>query len=378
MKKIIAMLAGAAMMVSCGGNQTQEESSTIKVGGMGPLTGSAAMYGTTIEKGAKLAFEEINNNGGVLGKKLEYISLDEKADPIEAVNAYNKLVDEGVVAILGSVTSKPTLAVAELAAKDGMPMITPTGTQINITDAGPNVFRVCFTDPYQGSTLAKFAKDKLNAKTAAVMVNTSSDYSDGIANAFIEQAKKEGIEIVAKEGYSDGDKDFKAQLTKINGENPDILIVPEYYELSALIATQAREIGMKSTFVGPDGWDGIIGALDPSAYSVVDNSYFTNHYSAEDSSEKVQSFLKKYREKYNEEPTAFSALAYDNVYILKNAIEKAGTTDKEDLVKAIKASDTDGITEHLTFDEKNNPIKAVTIIKVKDGKYIFDSVVETK
>lgn len=378
MKKIIAMLAGAAMMVSCGGNQTQEESSTIKVGGMGPLTGSAAMYGTTIEKGAKLAFEEINNNGGVLGKKLEYISLDEKADPIEAVNAYNKLVDEGVVAILGSVTSKPTLAVAELAAKDGMPMITPTGTQINITDAGPNVFRVCFTDPYQGSTLAKFAKDKLNAKTAAVMVNTSSDYSDGIANAFIEQAKKEGIEIVAKEGYSDGDKDFKAQLTKINGENPDILIVPEYYELSALIATQAREIGMKSTFVGPDGWDGIIGALDPSAYSVVDNSYFTNHYSAEDSSEKVQSFLKKYREKYNEEPTAFSALAYDNVYILKNAIEKAGTTDKEDLVKAIKASDTDGITGHLTFDEKNNPIKAVTIIKVKDGKYIFDSVVETK
>lgn len=378
MKKIIAMLAGAAMMVSCGGNQTQEESSTIKVGGMGPLTGSAAMYGTTIEKGAKLAFEEINNNGGVLGKKLEYISLDEKADPIEAVNAYNKLVDEGVVAILGSVTSKPTLAVAELAAKDGMPMITPTGTQINITDAGPNVFRVCFTDPYQGSTLAKFAKDKLNAKTAAIMVNTSSDYSDGIANAFIEQAKKEGIEIVAKEGYSDGDKDFKAQLTKINGENPDILMVPEYYELSALIATQAREIGMKSTFVGPDGWDGIIGALDPSAYSVVDNSYFTNHYSAEDSSEKVQSFLKKYREKYNEEPTAFSALAYDNVYILKNAIEKAGTTDKEDLVKAIKASDTDGITGHLTFDEKNNPIKAVTIIKVKDGKYIFDSVVETK
>lgn len=378
MKKIIAMLAGAAMMVSCGGNQTQEESSTIKVGGMGPLTGSAAMYGTTIEKGAKLAFEEINNNGGVLGKKLEYISLDEKADPIEAVNAYNKLVDEGVVAILGSVTSKPTLAVAELAAQEGMPMITPTGTQINITDAGPNVFRVCFTDPYQGSTLAKFAKDKLNAKTAAVMVNTSSDYSDGIANAFIEQAKKEGIEIVAKEGYSDGDKDFKAQLTKINGENPDILMVPEYYELSALIATQAREIGMKSTFVGPDGWDGIIGALDPSAYSVVDNSYFTNHYSAEDSSEKVQSFLKKYREKYNEEPTAFSALAYDNVYILKNAIEKAGTTNKEDLVKAIKASDMDGITGYLTFDEKNNPIKAVTIIKVKDGKYIFDSVVETK
>lgn len=378
MKKIIAMLAGATMMMSCGANQSQEESSTIKVGGMGPLTGSAAMYGITVDKGAKLAFEEINANGGVLGKKFEYISLDEKADPIEAVNAYNKLTDEGVVAILGSVTSKPTLAVAELAAQDGIPMITPTGTQINITDAGPNIFRVCFTDPYQGSTLAKFSKDKLGAKTAAIMVNTSSDYSDGIANAFIKQAEKEGIKVVAKEGYSDGDKDFKAQLTKINSENPDILVVPEYYELSALIATQAREIGMQSTFVGPDGWDGIIGALDSSSYSVVDNSYFTNHYSTEDSNEKVQSFLKKYREKYNEEPTAFSALAYDTVYVLKNAIDKAGTTDKAELTKAIKASDMDGVTGHLTFDKNNNPIKAVTIIKVQDGKYIFDSVVETK
>lgn len=378
MKKIIAMLAGATMMMSCGANQSQEESFTIKVGGMGPLTGSVAMYGITVDKGAKLAFEEINANGGVLGKKFEYISLDEKADPIEAVNAYNKLTDEGVVAILGSVTSKPTLAVAELAAQDGIPMITPTGTQINITDAGPNIFRVCFTDPYQGSTLAKFSKDKLGAKTAAIMVNTSSDYSDGIANAFIKQAEKEGIKVVAKEGYSDGDKDFKAQLTKINSENPDILVVPEYYELSALIATQAREIGMKSTFVGPDGWDGIIGALDSSSYSVVDNSYFTNHYSTEDSNEKVQSFLKKYREKYNEEPTAFSALAYDTVYVLKNAIDKAGTTDKTELTKAIKASDMDGVTGHLTFDENNNPIKAVTIIKVQDGKYIFDSVVETK
>lgn len=378
MKKIIAMLAGATMMMSCGANQSQEESSTIKVGGMGPLTGSTAMYGITVDKGAKLAFEEINANGGVLGKKFEYISLDEKADPIEAVNAYNKLTDEGVVAILGSVTSKPTLAVAELAAQDGIPMITPTGTQINITDAGPNIFRVCFTDPYQGSTLAKFSKDKLGAKTAAIMVNTSSDYSDGIANAFIKQAEKEGIKVVAKEGYSDGDKDFKAQLTKINSENPDILVVPEYYELSALIATQAREIGMQSTFIGPDGWDGIIGALDSSSYSVVDNSYFTNHYSTEDSNEKVQSFLKKYREKYNEEPTAFSALAYDTVYVLKNAIDKAGTTDKAELTKAIKASDMDGVTGHLTFDENNNPIKAVTIIKVQDGKYIFDSVVETK
>lgn len=378
MKKIITFLTTIFILTGCGDSNVQQDNSSIKIGGMGPLTGSAAIYGTSIENGAKLAFEEINSNGGVLGKKLEYISLDEKADPIEAVNAYNKLIDSGVSAIIGSVTSKSTLAVAEIASQDGIPMITPTATQIDITKEGSSVFRTCFTDPYQGSVLAKFSKDKLNAKTAAILVNTSSDYSDGITKAFITQANKEGITIVAKEGYSENDKDFKAQLTKIKGENPDVLMIPEYYEQSALIATQAREVGIKSTFIGPDGWDGIIKALDPSAYTTVDNSYFTNHYSSEDQNERLQAFLTKYRDTYKEEPTAFSALAYDTVYVLKSAIESANSVDKDELVEAIKKTDLDGITGHLTFDKNNNPVKAVTLIKVKDGKYIFDSLVETK
>lgn len=378
MKKIITFLTTIFILTGCGDSNVQQDNSSIKIGGMGPLTGSAAIYGTSIENGAKLAFEEINSNGGVLGKKLEYISLDEKADPIEAVNAYNKLIDSGVSAIIGSVTSKSTLAVAEIASQDGIPMITPTATQIDITKEGSSVFRTCFTDPYQGSVLAKFSKDKLNAKTAAILVNTSSDYSDGITKAFIAQANKEGITIVAKEGYSENDKDFKAQLTKIKGENPDVLMIPEYYEQSALIATQAREVGIKSTFIGPDGWDGIIKALDPSAYTTVDNSYFTNHYSSEDQNERLQAFLTKYRDTYKEEPTAFSALAYDTVYVLKSAIESANSVDKSELVEAIKKTDLDGITGHLTFDKNNNPVKAVTLIKVKDGKYIFDSLVETK
>ncbi|WP_300390949.1 ABC transporter substrate-binding protein [Fusobacterium sp.] len=378
MKKIITFLTTIFILTGCGDSNVQQDNSSIKIGGMGPLTGSAAIYGTSIENGAKLAFEEINSNGGVLGKKLEYISLDEKADPIEAVNAYNKLIDSGVSAIIGSVTSKSTLAVAEIASQDGIPMITPTATQIDITKEGSSVFRTCFTDPYQGSVLAKFSKDKLNAKTAAILVNTSSDYSDGITKAFITQANKEGITIVAKEGYSENDKDFKAQLTKIKGENPDVLMIPEYYEQSALIATQAREVGIKSTFIGPDGWDGIIKALDPSAYTTVDNSYFTNHYSSEDQNERLQAFLTKYRDTYKEEPTAFSALAYDTVYVLKSAIESANSVDKNELVEAIKKTDLDGITGHLTFDKNNNPVKAVTLIKVKDGKYIFDSLVETK
>ena len=378
MKKFNVVLLGAALLLTaCGGaKETSTEADVVKIGGIGPLTGPLAIYGVTSTNGSKLAMEEINKNGGILGKQVEYIVLDEKGDSTEAVTAYNKLVDEGVVALIGDITSKPSLAVAEVAAQDNLPMITPTGTQFNITEAGPNVFRVCFTDPYQGVVLANFAKNNLNAETAAVVVNNSSDYSDGVAKAFVEQAEKLGLKVVAKEGYSDGDKDFRAQLTKILPTNPDVLVVPDYYEQVALITTQAREVGIKATFVGPDGWDGVAKTLDASAYGAVENSYFTNHYSLQDQSPKVQNFLKAYKEAYNEEPSAFSALSYDAAYMMKAAIEKAGTTDKQAVVDALKNLDYDGVTGHLTFDENNNPVKAVTVLKIVNGEYTFDSVVE--
>lgn len=381
MKKFTLMLLGLSFLITaCGGEKTEttasKETQTMKIGGLGPLTGPLAIYGVTATNGSKLAFEEINKNGGILGKQVEFVLFDEKGDSTEAVTAYNRLVDEGVVALIGDITSKPTLAVAEIAAQDNMPMITPTGTQFNITEAGPNVFRVCFTDPYQGIILANLAKKNLNAETVAIMVNNSSDYSDGVAEAFMQEAEKLGLKVVAKEGYADGDKDFRAQLTKIAATNPDVLLVPDYYEQAALISTQAREVGVKSTFVGPDGWDGVAKALDASAYPAIENSYFTNHYSVEDKNEKVQNFLKAYRAKYNEEPSAFSALSYDAAYLIKNAIEKAGTTDKEAVVKAIKESDFSGVTGHLKFDEKNNPVKAVTVLKIVNGNYTFDSVIQ--
>ena len=352
-----------------------EANETIKIGAMGPLTGPVAIYGISATNGTKLAIEEINANGGVLGKQLELNLLDEKGDTTEAVNAYNKLLDWGMVALVGDITSKPSVAVAELAAQDGIPMITPTGTQLNITEAGSNVFRVCFTDPYQGEVMAKFAKEKLGANTVAIMVNNSSDYSDGVAKAFAEEATKQGLEVVAKEGYSDGDKDFKSQLTKISSKNPDILFVPDYYEQDSLIAIQAREVGLNSTILGPDGWDGVVKTVDKSSYSAIEGVYFANHYSVKDESEKVQNFINNYKTKFNDEPSAFSALSYDTVYLIKEAIEKAGTTDKEALVKAIKEAQFEGVTGSLTFDEKNNPIKGITIIKIVNGDYTFDSVV---
>lgn len=382
MKKFTLMLLGLSFLITaCGGEKEAttkktDEAATIKIGGLGPLTGPLAIYGVTATNGSKLAFEEINKNGGILGKQVEFVLFDEKGDSTEAVTAYNRLVDEGVVALVGDITSKPSLAVAEIAAQDNMPMITPTGTQFNITEAGPNVFRVCFTDPYQGVILANLAKNNLKANTVAIMVNNSSDYSDGVAEAFIKEAERLGLKIVAKEGYAEGDKDFRAQLTKVAATNPDVLLVPDYYEQVALITTQAREVGVKSTFIGPDGWDGVAKALDSSAYGAVENSYFTNHYSVEDTNEKIQNFLKAYREKYKDEPSAFSALSYDAAYLMKDAIEKAGSTDKDAIVKAMKESDFAGVTGHLRFDEKNNPVKAVTVLKVVNGNYTFDSVIQ--
>ena len=377
MKKINMFVVGAMMLIGgCGKSGEVAKPETIKIGGMAPLTGALAIYGVTTTNGAELAVKEINENGGILGKKIEYIMLDTKGDSTEAVMAYNKLVDEKVAGIIGEITSKPTLAVAEVAVQDNMPLITPTGTQVDITEAGPNVFRVCFTNPYQGKVLAITSKERLGADTVAVMLNNSSDYSDGITKAFIEESEKLGMKVMGVEGYSDGDKDFKPQLTKLAAMNPDVVLIPEYYEQAALIATQAREVGVKSIFVGSDGWDGIAKTLDKSSYSAIENSYFTNHFSMEDQSEKIQNFLKDYRETYKEDPSAFSALGYDAIYMMKSAIEKAGTTDKQKVVDALKGIEYDGITGYLTFDDHNNPVKAVTVLKIENGKYIFDSKVK--
>ena len=374
MKLMKTVMIGAAMIfAACGGEKKVPETTTVKIGGLAPLTGSLAIYGVTTTNGAELAVKEINSNGGINGKQIDYIVLDTKGDATESVMAYNKLVDDKVAAVIGDITSKPTVAVAEIAAQDNMPMITPTGTQVDITEAGPNVFRVCFTNPYQGTVLATLAKERFGAETAGILVNNSSDYSDGIAKAFTEQAEKLGINITVKEGYADGDRDFRAQLTKISTVNPDVLLIPEYYEQASLIAAQAREMGVKSIFVGSDGWDGISKTLDETAYKVIENSYFTNHFSMQDDSPKIQNFIKAYKDAYKEDPSAFSALGYDAVYMVKEAIEKAGSTEKQAIVDALKGIEYDGITGYLTFDENNNPVKAVTILKIQNGEYVFDS-----
>lgn len=377
MKKIALLLSIISIfLVSCSNNnKTTSDNDNIKLGITIPTTGQYSNYGNSTLNGMNLAIEEINNNGGIGGKKIEVELLDDKGEVTDAVTSYNKLVGDGVDAVIGSITSAPSLAVAEASKNDFIPVITPTGTEVNITSDKPNVFRTCFTNPYQGELLAIFSKNNLNAKTASILVNTSSDYSVGIADNFEKKAKELGIEILSRESYGNNDTDFKAQLTTISKDNPDVLLIPEYYEKLSLITPQARISGINSTFIGGDGWDGILKTMDKNSYDIVENSYFTNHFSLDDESEEVKDFIEKYRENYNEDPTAFSALGYDTIYILKNGFENAKSDKNEDRVEAINSIDFKGITGSFKFDENNNPKKAASIIKIVDGEYKFDSVV---
>lgn len=383
MKKLLLTVVTAAMLLTaCSGgskpansNNTAAESDVIKIGGIIPQTGAASVYGVSAEKGIKLAVEEINAAGGVNGKQIEWISADDKADPTEAVTVYNKLVEEGVVGIIGPVTSKPAQAVADNSQEDLLPIITPTGTMASITEGVENVFRTCFTDPLQGQILANFAADKLAAKKVAVLRNTSNDYSNGVADAFIAQAQSKGLEVVADEGYGDGDVDFKVQLVNIQKASPDVIIIPEYYEKDTAIAKQIKELGITATLIGPDGWDGVLASVDSASVDTLEGVYFTNHYSVEDTSETVKNFVDAYRAKYNEDPSAFSALGYDTVYVYKAAIEQAGSTDSAAIIEALNNVDLQLVTGNLKFGENNNPVKSASIIKIVDGKYTFDSVV---
>lgn len=387
-KKLLAILLSVMLLLTaCGGanNSANTEnvasddagdSDTIKLGGIIPQTGPVSTYGNTSENGIKLAISEINEAGGIDGKQIEWISYDDKGDQTESVTAYNKLMEEDVDAIIGAITSKPTLAVAETAVQDGIPMITPTGTQENITEDKDNVFRVCFTDPYQGELLALYAKDTLNLEDVAILRNTSSDYSNGVADAFTSKAEELGMNVVADEGYGDTDTDFKAQLTNIQSANPEAVLIPDYYEKIALITPQAREAGIDCTFLGGDGWDGVLVTMDESSFKDIEQSFFTNHFSLEDDSEEVQTFIEAYQEEYGEDPSAFSALSYDAIYLYKQAVEEAGSTDYEAVIKAIKDIEFSGVTGSFTFDEDNNPIKSGTMIRIEDGQYKFDSIVD--
>lgn len=376
MKKSIfaVLLVTVLLAMTFAGCQTAGDEDAIRFGGLAPLTGKLSEYGIATNNGIKMAIDEINAAGGILGKKITYKVYDEKGDVSEAVTNFDRLVnDDKIQFFIGDVTSTPTLAVAERAAQVGIPMITATGTNADITKAGSNVFRTCFTDPYQGELMANYAAKKLGAKTAAVLYDATDDYSKGCRDSFKAAAEKLGMTVVADEAYNAGAVDFSAQLTKIAGQNPDVFFIPVYYEDVAKIAVQAKDKNITAKMLGADGWDGVLSKLTDATYNAVEGIYFCGHYSAESQDEKVVNFIKKYTETYGSAPNMFAALGYDAAYMMADAVKNAGSVDYTAVCNAMKELKFDGVTGHIVFDENRNPIKpgAITTIQLgqdEDGK----------
>lgn len=364
-RSMVALLVALMMLMT----SAVASADVIKIGGIAPLTGEVANYGLLVQAGVDLYIDELNAAGGLLGQQVEMVWMDDTGDAVEASNAYNQLVSDGISALIGAVTTTPTIAVSSLAAADNMPMITASATAYDVTSVGENVFRACFLDPYQAEQMAQFAFDTLNAQKVAVLFDNTNDYSIGLNEAFAAKAEELGMEVVAQESAVEGDADYTPQLIKIADKEPDAVFICYYYETSALVLRQAGDVGLECTLMGADGWSGIENEVQDDL-SLLDNAAYCDSFFSGDESETVQAFVASFKAKYGEDavPSGFNALGYDAAMILCSAIEQAGTAeDKDAIVAAMKATDLDCVTGHVTFDAHNDPIKSVLIMGFEDG-----------
>jgi branched-chain amino acid transport system substrate-binding protein len=348
----------------------------IPIGEYGSLTGNTASFGQSTHNGVILAVEEINNAGGVNGRKLKLFTEDDQSKPEEAANAVSKLISQKqVVAVIGEVASSRSLAAAPICQANKIPMITPSSTNPEVTKKGDYIFRVCFIDPYQGQALARFVANDLKLKRTAILRDVKNDYSVGLANFFAEEYKKLGGQIVGDQSYSEGDSDFRAQLTALKSGNPEVLFVPGYYTEIGQIARQARDLGIKQPLVGGDGWESP--RLIEIGGEALNGSYYANHYFVEDPNPSVQDFVKKYQAKHgNEKPDSMAALGYDATMILADAMRRAGSTDgaaiRDQIAKTVNYK---GVTGTISIDPERNAQKPLVIIEIRDGKPVFRTAV---
>ena len=352
----------------------QKKVSEIKVGGIGPVTGEAATFGDSTKKGYFLAVDEWNAKGGINGKQIKLVFADDKGDAAEGATVFTKLIQQDkVVAIIGTVMSKVSLAGAPIAQAAKIPMISSSSTNEKVTQVGDYIFRACFIDPFQGTVGAKFAFEDLQAKQAAVIFDVGNDYSKGLAENFKKAFEGFGGKITAYEGHPTATTDFKAQLTKIVASKPDVIYCPDYYNDDALIAKQARELGYKGPFVGGDGWDSA--DLVKIGGEAVNNCFFTNHYAPDATTAVVVNFVNAYKAKNGSTPDALAALGYDAANIMFNAIKNAGSTDGAKIRDALAATDLAVVSGQVKFDANRNPIKSAAIIEIKDGKPTYRTTV---
>lgn len=367
-------------LVGCGGNgggEGGDGASSIKVGIMGPHTGDNSSYGLACLNGAQLYFKQLNADGGVNGKQIEAVVYDTKGDATEAVNAYNRLVQEdGVTGIVGSVLTGPTIAVAQASVADNMPCVTPSATAADVVTYGSNYFRACVTDPEQGRVMAHFASEQ-GYQNVATLYLSGSDYSEGVNAAFCDEAESLGITITTQQSYADGDVDFKAQLTNIIATNPDAILVPNYYQDDGMIVNQARTQGYDKVFLGVDGWSGIYGGSENYADAAnLHDCYYCCAFSSSNESETATKFVSDYEAEYGEAPTNFCALGYDAAMVLAEgltAAEEAGLEAgsdeyKQAVIDGVASGTVEGVTGSISYEGTGDPVKSSLIITfAEDG-----------
>jgi len=352
--------------------QTAPSAADIPIGVYGALTGGEAAFGQATVQGVKLAAEEINNAGGVLnGRKIRLVIEDDQGKAEEAASAVTKLITrDNVVAVIGENSSNQSLAAAPICQANGVPMISPSSTNPNVTKKGDYIFRVCFTDPYQGKALAAFVRNNLHLTNAAILKDNKNDYSVGLAEFFTKAFTENGGKIVAEQSYSGGDTEFRPQLTTIKNAKPEVLFLPGFYTDVGQIAIQARDLGMNIPLVGGDGWD------SPTVIQIggksIDGSYFSDHYFVGDPRPLTQRFVRAINQHYGHNPEANAALGYDALQILVAAIQKAGSLDKKQMRDNIAATrDYQGVSGVITMGPDRDPIKPVAMIKIENGQMGF-------
>ena len=364
-------------------SDSSSEGGEITIAFIGNTTGDYAQYGIPVRNAVMMYFDQLNAAGGINGKTVKVLEYDDKGDGVEAVNSYNLAKENGITAVVGSVLTGPTIALADATYDDNMPQITASATAAGVTimeDTGEvrsNVFRACFIDPFQGEKMASYAVEKLGAKTAAIFFQTGSDYSEGLKDAFVAKAEELGLEIVDTEAFAEGDKDFKAQMTNIANKAPDVVFAPIYYAEAGLAISAARAAGCEATFLGGDGFGSV---KDYASAEDLEGSVYCSGYAP--GTESVAQFEKDYCETYNVEtvPNMFAPLAYDAAMIMAYGLQAAedqgltaGTAEyMQAVIDAIKTMDgVPGITGSFSFDDNNNPIKSVAIIELTDGDEVY-------
>ena len=363
-------------LITSGCNNLIKNDKEIILGANYEMTGALAAVAKQTVNGINLAIKQTNEQGGVLGKQIKLIIADNKSEPSESANAITKLIkNDNVKLVFGSVASSNVLATVQIAHDSKIPLITATATNPSVTmeqnQVRPYVFRTCFIDPFQGEVMANFAAKSLQAKNAVMYIDSSSDYSKGLAKIFAEKFIANGGMIIGEESFLQKDQDFKSTLTKIKAINPDVVFIPAYYEEVGKIIRQAREIGIKSQLIGTDGWDDPK-LIEIAGLSAVEGTFFSNHYSPQDQDPKVVEFVKAYKAEYNQEPSALAVLGYDCALVVIDAIKRAGSDDPEKIRQALEETKKLQITTGLlSIDNNHNPIKSAVVVEIKNGQQIF-------